>query len=62
MDWEEIIPLNTILDYVDWNGYLVPVLNLSYEAEAYRKLGRIERAEALEHFVEERAKGEQEHE
>ena len=53
-EWENIIPLDTLLDYVDWNGYQVPVLKLSYEAEAYRKLGRLEKAEQLERFARER--------
>ena len=53
-EWENIIPLDTLLDYVDWNGYQVPVLKLSYEAEAYRKLGRLEKAEQLERFALER--------
>ena len=53
-EWENIIPLDTVLDYVVWNGYQVPVLKLSYEAEAYRKLGRLEKAEQLERFARER--------
>lgn len=53
-EWEDIIPLNTLLEYAAWNGYQIPVLKLTYEAEAYRKLGRIERAEALEKFISER--------
>ena len=51
-EWEDIILLNSLLDHVEWHGYQVPVLKLSYEAEAYRKLGRIERAESLERFEE----------
>ncbi|MCR5102297.1 MAG: hypothetical protein K6B41_13145 [Butyrivibrio sp.] len=53
-EWEDIIPLVRLLDYVNWNGYQIPVLKLSYEAEAYRKLGRIERAAQLEEFIKNR--------
>ena len=49
-EWEDIISLPSLLDYVDWNGCQVPVLKLSYEADAYRKLGRQEKAEVIERF------------
>ena len=53
-EWENSIPLRSVLDFVDWKGYKLPVLRLPYEAEAYRKLGRLEKAAAIEQFIRER--------
>lgn len=52
--WEEIVPLTSLLDYVSLNDRRIPVLRLSYEAEAYRKLGRLPRAEEIEAFLRKR--------
>lgn len=53
-EWEKIIPLSALIDYVNWNGYQIPALKLSYEAEAYRKLGRRERALQIEQYMQDR--------
>lgn len=37
--------------WVPLDGYLIPVLDLQYEADAYRRIGRIARAEQLERFL-----------
>ena len=37
--------------WVKLNGYNIPVLTLFYELEAYRKLGRFEKAALLEEFL-----------
>lgn len=49
--WEDIIPLNTLLDYVSYGDKSIPVLRLTYESKAYRKLGRIEKAEQIDGFI-----------
>jgi hypothetical protein len=40
--------------WIDVRGVRVPVLSLEYEVEAYRKMGRIERAEMLKSWLEQR--------
>ena len=39
--------------YVPLQGRQIPVLDLRYEADAYRRIGRLERAEQLEQFAQE---------
>ena len=53
-EWEAIRPLNSLLDYVSYDDKSIPVIRLSYESEAYRKLGRIERAEQIDVFMRDR--------
>ena len=49
--WEDIVPLESILDYISWHDVSIPVLKLSYEAEAYEKLGRIAKAKMLRDYL-----------
>lgn len=46
--WEEPVDLDPHKRYVAFEGMDVPVLSLEYEAQAYRKLGRFERAQMLQ--------------
>ncbi len=45
--WEKNKDLKNIIDFVNFEGYNIPVLNLAYEEKAYRILGRIERADLI---------------
>jgi len=49
--WEDIVPLGSLLDYVSWQGVSIPVIKLSYEAEAYEKLGRKAKAKMIRDFL-----------
>lgn len=46
--WEEPIDIDRHKKYLTFEGIEVPVLDLSYEAKAYRRYGRLKRAEELE--------------
>lgn len=52
--WEEPVNVEKYRQWVVVGEMRVPVLSLEYECEAYRKLGRIERAEEIRRWVEER--------
>lgn len=45
--WEAPVDLAGHKQFVHFAGMQVPVLSLEYEAQAYRKMGRLERAEML---------------
>jgi hypothetical protein len=45
--WESPVDLNSHRRFVNFEGMQVPVLSLEYEAQAYQKMGRLERAEML---------------
>lgn len=45
--WEAPAPFQVHLHWLDVEGMRAPVLSLEYEYEAYRKLGRTEKAEML---------------
>jgi len=51
-DWEEPVDVSEKLTVVDYKTFEVPVLNLQYEAEAYEKLGRKEKANRLQELAE----------
>ena len=46
--WEDPVDLDRQKRFVAFEGMDVPVLSLEYEAQAYRKLGRLERAQMLQ--------------
>lgn len=50
--WVGPIDVSDHLTTVDWEGLEVPVLELSYEAEAYAQLGRSDRARLLSEHAE----------
>lgn len=53
--WGAAPPLAPLTRYVDLAGMRLPVLDLRYEAKAYRAMGRAARAEEIERYVEEGA-------
>jgi glyoxylate reductase len=50
--WEPPLDLKSLRTFVPWRSWSVPVLPIAYEREAYLRLGRSERAEALGRFLE----------
>ncbi len=48
--WEDPIDIDCYKKFVNFKGIEVPVLDLSYEAKAYRRYGRIKRAAELEYY------------
>lgn len=50
--WEDIVPIDRLLTFVCLNNGMLPVLCLDYEAEAYEKLGRIEKAKQIRDFID----------
>jgi hypothetical protein len=51
--WTPKPDLPALIESLEWEGRRVPVLPLAYEADAYAKLGRAERAEQLRNFLAE---------
>ena len=52
--WEEPVEVEKYRRFVVWEEMEVPVLSLAYEQEAYLRLGRIEKAEAIRRWREKR--------
>lgn len=50
--WDRPVDLSEYREYVEIEGMHIPVLSLAYEYEAYRKLGRVEKAEKLKARLE----------
>ena len=51
--WDEPVALNHVRRYVHLEGNTwVPVLSLAYEAEAYARMGRAEKAELLRRWID----------
>lgn len=50
--WEAPVDPGSHKRFVHFEGMQVPVLSLEYEAQAYQKMGRLERAEMLRRFVQ----------
>lgn len=38
--------------FLPFEGMQIPVLDLRYEVEAYRKMGRLEKAELLQRYLD----------
>lgn len=55
-DWEEPVDVTLHRHWVEAAGMRAPVLSLAYECEAYRRLGRLEKAELLRVWLDRRAK------
>lgn len=51
--WESPVDIEQRRRFVDLEDLRVPVLSLQYEAEAYRQLGRTERADLLDEYATE---------
>lgn len=50
--WEEPVNVAEHRRWVNWQGRRVPVLALEYEAEAYRRMGRLEKAEKIRRWLD----------
>lgn len=50
--WEEPVNVAEHRRWVEWRGLNVPVLALEYEAEAYRRMGRLEKAEKIRRWLD----------
>jgi len=50
--WEAPVDLSCHKQFVSFEGMQVPVLSLEYEAQAYQKIGRLERADMLRKAVQ----------
>jgi hypothetical protein len=48
--WDAPPVLEEVITRADLEGYQLPVLSLDYEIDAYRKMGRLERAALLERW------------
>jgi hypothetical protein len=53
--WEDPVDLDRQKRFVALEDMDIPVLSLEYEAQAYRKLGRIERAQMLQEASQRRS-------
>ncbi|MFC1745854.1 methyltransferase domain-containing protein [Candidatus Riflebacteria bacterium] len=51
--WEEPNDVRKYLEFINFAGIELPVLSLEYEEGAYRKLGRIEKADRIKNWLEE---------
>lgn len=49
--WDRPPQLKKVIRHVEYRGWRVPVLDLHYEEQAYRKLGRTERADLLLQWI-----------
>ncbi len=52
--WEPPVPVERYRQWVEVAGMRVPVLSLEYEYEAYRKLGRDEKAQVILKWLQQR--------
>ena len=50
--WEEPVKVERYLRWVNFDNLLVPVLSLEYEYEAYRNLGRLQKAEKIKNWLD----------
>lgn len=49
--WEEPVQVEQYRHWISFEGLRVPVLSLEYEIEAYRILGRLEKAEKIKNWL-----------
>jgi hypothetical protein len=49
--WEQAADISRIRHVVEYDGIRVPLLRLEHECDAYRKLGRVERADLIERWL-----------
>lgn len=55
--WEDAIDPGSYKRLVHFTGMQIPVLALEYEAQAYQKMGRLQRAELLRQVMQSRRDG-----
>ena len=49
--WESPVDIKTHREFITFEGMVLPVLSLAYEEQAYRILGRIERADQIKEWL-----------
>ena len=49
--WESPVDIKTHREFITFEGMVLPVLSLAYEEQAYRILGRIERADRIKEWL-----------
>ena len=54
--WEKTTDLPPLIEYVVYEDMTLPVLNMQYESAAYRKMGRLLRADDIDRFLAENMK------
>ena len=52
--WESPVDIKTHREFITFEGMVLPVLSLAYEEQAYRTLGRIERANQIKEWLSRR--------
>ena len=52
--WEEPVKVEQYRHWIKYKGMQVPVLSLEYEYQAYLQLGRIDKAEIIRKWLEQR--------
>ena len=52
--WEDPIDVRSKMCFVNYDELSIPVISLEYECEAYYRLGRIERADKVRRYLEQR--------
>lgn len=45
--WGEKVDVRKYRHWITWKGILLPILDLEYEAEAYERLGRLEKVKVI---------------
>ena len=53
--WEPPVDVEKHREFIDFKGNKLPVLSLSYEEQAYRKLGRIDKADKIKEWLTKRS-------
>lgn len=51
-EWLRTPVLCTIIEHVPYEDMMIPVLNLEYEYEAYKLLGRLDKANMIERLIQ----------
>jgi hypothetical protein len=51
--WEEPINIERFRHWISFEGMNIPVMSLEYEHQAYRRMGRFEKAEKIKKWLEE---------
>lgn len=49
--WEEPVELGQVRRWIEFDGMHIPVLSLEYEYQAYRRMGRLDKAQMLKEWL-----------
>lgn len=55
--WEAPVQVELHRRWIDYAGMRLPVLDLAYEAQAYRRMGRVEKADKIQRWLDEPRSG-----